>query len=113
MLVESGLEIGELCLELSELLLLLGHNRQQCHKGMLDEGRRRCPVGGGDTVWWWYRVHGGSMPDVDAAVKSERFWHPDNGPVNGYVFPLELWLHLVLRRVCLISLKLLFFWIHR
>jgi hypothetical protein len=51
MLVKPGFEIGELRLELSELLLLLGHNRQQCHKGVLDEGGRRSPVIGRDTVW--------------------------------------------------------------
>jgi hypothetical protein len=51
MLVEPGLEIGELCLEMRELLLVLGHNRQQSHKGMLDERGRRSPVIGRDTVW--------------------------------------------------------------
>ncbi len=53
MVVEPGLQIGELCLELSELLLLLGHNRQQRHKSLLDEGRRGCPSISGDAVWWW------------------------------------------------------------
>jgi hypothetical protein len=51
MLVEAGFEIGHLRLELSQLLLLLGHNRQQCRKGVLDEERRRGPVIGRDTVW--------------------------------------------------------------
>ena len=51
MLVELGLEIGELRLELSELLLLLGDNHQQCYKGMLDERGRRGPVIGRDTIW--------------------------------------------------------------
>lgn len=51
MLVEPGFKLGELRLELSELLLLLGHNRQQSHKGVLDEGGRRSPVIGRDTLW--------------------------------------------------------------
>jgi hypothetical protein len=73
MLVEPGLKIGELCLKLSELLLLLGHNRQQGHKGVLDEGGRRGPVIGRDAVWQWYRLHGDSMPGMAATVKSARF----------------------------------------
>lgn len=51
MLVEPGLQIGELCLELRELLLVLGHNRQQCHKGLLDERGRGGPVIDRDTFW--------------------------------------------------------------
>lgn len=51
MLVEPRLEIGELGLEKGKLLLLLGHNRQQSRKGVLDEGRRRCPIIGRDTIW--------------------------------------------------------------
>jgi hypothetical protein len=51
MLVEPGLEFGKLSLMLSELLLLLGHNRQQCYKGMLDERGRCGPVIGRDTIW--------------------------------------------------------------
>jgi hypothetical protein len=51
MLVEPDMEIGDLCLELSELLLLLGHQCQQRHKGLLDEGRCGGPVIGRDTVW--------------------------------------------------------------
>jgi hypothetical protein len=51
MLLEPGFEIGYLGLELSELLLLLGNNRQQCHKGVLDERGRRSPVISRDTVW--------------------------------------------------------------
>jgi hypothetical protein len=53
MQLEPGLQFGELCLELSELLLLLGHNRQQCDKGVLDEGGRSGPIIGGYTIWWW------------------------------------------------------------
>lgn len=53
MLVEPGLQLGELCLELSELLLLVGHNRQQRNKGLLDESGRSGPVIGRDTLWWW------------------------------------------------------------
>jgi hypothetical protein len=53
MLVEPGLEISELSLELSKLLLVLGHNCQQCYKGMLDESGCRSPVIDRDTLWWW------------------------------------------------------------
>jgi hypothetical protein len=53
MQVEPGLQFGELWLELSELLLLLSHNRQQCEKGLLDESGRGGPVIGRDTLWWW------------------------------------------------------------
>ena len=53
MLIEPGLEVGELSLELSELLLVVGHNRQQCNKGLLDERRCGSPVIGRDTLWWW------------------------------------------------------------
>ncbi len=53
MLVEPGLEISQLCLELSELLLVVGHNRQQCDKGLLDESGRGGPEIGRNTVWWW------------------------------------------------------------
>lgn len=38
MLVEAGFEIGEACLEIDKLLLLLGDNRQQGHKGVLHKG---------------------------------------------------------------------------
>ena len=51
MLVEPGLQIGDLRLELSELLLLLGYDRHQGHKGLLHEGGRGGPVIGRDIVW--------------------------------------------------------------
>ena len=72
MLVEADLELGDLSLELGKLLPLFSHNRQQSHKGVLDEGGRGCPVIGRDTVWWWCRLHGDSMLGVAAAVKSAR-----------------------------------------
>jgi hypothetical protein len=53
MLVEARLERGELSLEKGKLLLLLGYNRQQSHKGMLDKGGRRCPIIDGNAVGWW------------------------------------------------------------
>ena len=53
MVIEPRVQIGELGLEQGKLLLLLGHNRQQRHKGVLDEGGRGCPILSGDTVWWW------------------------------------------------------------
>ena len=73
MLVEPGFKIGELRLELSELLLLLGHNRQQGHKGVLYEGGRRGPVIGRETICKWYRLHGDSLPGVAATVLTARF----------------------------------------
>jgi hypothetical protein len=53
MLVEASLQLSELNLKLSELLLLMGHNREQCDKGLLDESGRCGPIIGGDTLWWW------------------------------------------------------------
>jgi hypothetical protein len=53
MLIEPGLQLGELSLKLSELLLVVGYNRQQCNKGLLDERRRGGPVIGRDTLWCW------------------------------------------------------------
>jgi hypothetical protein len=88
MLVEPGLEFGKLSLKLSELLLLLGYNRQQCHKGTLDERGCRGPIIGGDTIWWWYRLHGDSMPGMAAVVKSARFSHSHSSPVNDYQISL-------------------------
>lgn len=70
MLVEPDLEVSQLGLELSELLLLLRHNRQQCDKGVLDESGRSGPVIGRDTLWQWQWLHGDSMPDLAAVVKS-------------------------------------------
>jgi hypothetical protein len=54
---------------LSQLLLLLGHNRQQGHKGMLDEGRRGRPFVERDTVWWRRAIQAASMPRVGTVVK--------------------------------------------
>ena len=48
-LVESRLVFSELGLE-QRKLLLLGHNREQSHEGVLDEGGRGCPIISRDTV---------------------------------------------------------------
>jgi hypothetical protein len=50
MVVESRLVFSELGPEQRKLLLLLGHNRQQSHEGVLDEGRRGGPIISRDTV---------------------------------------------------------------
>jgi hypothetical protein len=86
MLVKSRLMFRELGREQRKLLLLLGHNRQQSHEGVLDQGRRGCPIISRDYHSGWCRLPGDSMASVVTAVKSERVSPPDNGSKNGYDF---------------------------
>jgi hypothetical protein len=69
MLVQARLEIGEACLELGKLLLVLGNNRQQRYEGVLHEGWCGGPLVGRDTIWWRQIVHAASMLGVGVTVK--------------------------------------------
>jgi hypothetical protein len=71
MLVETALEIGHLCVELSEVLLLLGHQREHGANKLPDGHGRGSPVLRRNPRRWWraFHVHRRRIPGSGAFVK--------------------------------------------
>src|SRR5262249_12271378 len=84
MLAEASFELGHARLELSQLLLLLAHEREQgLHEVTHGEGGQAALVSGYCRRWCGV-VQVDSMSAEGAVVKLVRFTGSRNGPVNGY-----------------------------
>ena len=76
MLVQAGVEIGDVGLKVGDQLLLVGdllllvcQNVQEHAHNLAHRVRRDCPFVWSDTSRWCVALHATSMPGAGAAVK--------------------------------------------
>jgi len=84
MLADASFELGQTRLELSQLLLLLAHDREQCAHEVAHSDGGQAPFVTGNSRRWCHVVHADSMSGVGAVVKLVRSAGSRSGPVNGY-----------------------------